>query len=103
MSGGHDWVADEENRAGCRHTSDALRNGMVIEGVVNDLVDFGASVDLGVIDGLIHVSELSDALVDYPGEIVTEGEKVRVEVLKVDRERERVYLSLKRARKENRV
>src|SRR5438093_9946602 len=73
----------------------ALAKGQVRKGVVSSIVNFGAFVDLGGIDGLVHVSELSWKHVEEPGEVVTVGQDVDVEVLDVDLERERISLSLK--------
>jgi len=74
---------------------DNLKPGERRPGVVSSVVSFGAFVDLGGMDGLIHVSELSWKHVDHPGSVVTVGDEVEVEVLEVDRERERISLSLK--------
>ena len=74
---------------------DALKPGEKRHGVVSSVVSFGAFVDLGGMDGLIHVSELSWKHVDHPSSVVTVGDEVDVEVLEVDRERERISLSLK--------
>jgi len=74
---------------------DNLKPGERRPGVVSSVVSFGAFVDLGGMDGLIHVSELSWKHVDHPGSVVTVGDEVNVEVLEVDRERERISLSLK--------
>ena len=73
-----------------------LTKGEVRTGVVRNLVDFGAFVDLGGLDGLIHISELDWKHVDRPGEVLNVGDEVEVYVLDVDRERERVALSRKR-------
>jgi small subunit ribosomal protein S1 len=73
----------------------SLTKGEVRTGSVSSIVNFGAFVDLGGVDGLVHVSELSWKHVDHPSEVVDVGEEVRVEVLDVDLERERVSLSLK--------
>ncbi len=73
----------------------SLQKGEVRTGTVSSIVNFGAFVDLGGVDGLVHVSELSWRHVDHPSEVVEVGEEVRVEVLDVDLERERVSLSLK--------
>ena len=70
-------------------------------GVVSNLVDFGAFVDLEGMDGLILTSELSWDHADHPSKVVRLGEKVRVKVLDVDTERERIALSLKRAQEED--
>lgn len=72
-----------------------LNEGDVRPGVVSSVVNFGAFVDLGGMDGLVHVSELSWRHVNHPGEIVTVGDKVKVKVLEVDRERERISLSIR--------
>ena len=72
-----------------------LKPGEIREGVVSSVVSFGAFVDLGGMDGLIHVSELSWKHVDHPGAVVAVGDPVTVQVLDVDFDRERISLSLK--------
>ncbi|MFO6453233.1 MULTISPECIES: 30S ribosomal protein S1 [unclassified Aeromicrobium] len=72
-----------------------LKKGQVRKGVISSIVNFGAFVDLGGVDGLVHVSELSWKHIDHPNEVVQVGDEVTVEVLEVDLERERVSLSLK--------
>src|SRR5512147_1533542 len=72
-----------------------LGKGQVRTGVVSSIVNFGAFVDLGGVDGLVHVSELSWKHIDHPSEVVEVGQEVTVEVLDVDLDRERVSLSLK--------
>jgi small subunit ribosomal protein S1 len=72
-----------------------LKSGEVRKGVVSSVVNFGAFVDLGGMDGLIHVSELSWKHVDHPGSVVQVGDEVEVQVLDVDLDRERISLSLK--------
>jgi small subunit ribosomal protein S1 len=72
-----------------------LAKGQVRKGVVSSIVNFGAFVDLGGVDGLVHVSELSWKHIDHPSEVVAVGDEVTVEVLDVDLDRERVSLSLK--------
>jgi len=72
-----------------------LQKGQVRTGVISSIVNFGAFVDLGGVDGLVHVSELSWKHIDHPSEVVEVGDEVTVEVLEVDFERERVSLSLK--------
>ena len=86
-------VADERNH---RRVLNELTEGDVRTGVVRNLVDFGAFVDLGGIDGLIHISELDWNYVDHPGDVLSVGDQVEVYVLNVDRERERIALSRKR-------
>ncbi len=72
-----------------------LQKGQVRTGQVSSIVNFGAFVDLGGVDGLVHVSELSWKHIDHPSEVVEVGQEVTVEVLDVDMDRERVSLSLK--------
>jgi len=72
-----------------------LQKGQVRKGFVSSIVNFGAFVDLGGVDGLVHVSELSWKHIDHPSEVVEVGMEVTVEVLDVDMDRERVSLSLK--------
>lgn len=72
-----------------------LSKGMRLKGTVSSIVDFGAFVDLGGIDGLIHISELSWSHVNHPSEVVKVGEEVEAEVLDVDLQRERISLGLK--------
>ena len=77
-------------------TLNRVRNGNSIRGRVTNLTDFGAFVDLGGIEGLIHISELSWSRVTHPSHILQSGQEIRVIVLNVDHERERVALSYKR-------
>ena len=72
-----------------------LKPGMRLKGNVSSIVDFGAFVDLGGIDGLVHISELSWNHVNHPSEVVKVGQEVEVEVLDVDMNRERISLGLK--------
>ena len=72
-----------------------LTKGLRLKGVVSSIVDFGAFVDLGGIDGLVHISELSWNHVNHPSEVVKVGDEVEVEVLDVDLNRERISLGLK--------
>jgi small subunit ribosomal protein S1 len=74
---------------------DDLEEGEIREGVVSSVVNFGAFVDLGGMDGLVHVSELSWQHVNHPSEVVKVGDKVTVKVLEVDRDRERISLSIR--------
>ncbi|MYB77513.1 MAG: S1 RNA-binding domain-containing protein [Chloroflexi bacterium] len=73
-----------------------LEENTVCEGVVSSLADFGAFVNLGGADGLIHLSELSWGRINHPKEVVSIGEKIKVMILNVDRERKRIGLSLRR-------
>jgi small subunit ribosomal protein S1 len=74
---------------------DRLSPGDVVEGTISNIVDFGAFVDLEGIDGLIHISELSWSHVNHPSELLEIGQEVRVKVLDIDRERQRISLGLK--------
>ncbi len=86
----------EEEQAEQRHAFLAdLKPSDVREGVVSSVVNFGAFVDLGGMDGLVHVSELSWQHVNHPGEVVNVGDKVTVRVLEVDYDRERISLSIR--------
>ena len=86
----------EEEQAEQRHAFLAdLKPGDVRDGVVSSVVNFGAFVDLGGMDGLVHVSELSWQHVNHPGEVVSVGDKVTVRVLEVDYDRERISLSIR--------
>jgi len=88
------WL--EETQSAVRHDFlQTLQKGQVRPGVVSSIVNFGAFVDLGGVDGLVHVSELSWKHIDHPSEVVSVGDEVTVEVLDVDMGRERVSLSLK--------
>ena len=86
---------EESQSEGRKKFLESLRKGERRKGTVSSIVNFGAFVDLGGVDGLVHVSELSWKHVDHPSEVVQVGEEVEVEVLDVDLERERVSLSLK--------
>ncbi|HSM01879.1 MAG TPA: 30S ribosomal protein S1 [Acidimicrobiia bacterium] len=79
---------------------DELASGEVREGVVSSVVNFGAFVDLGGMDGLVHVSELSWQHVSHPSEVVSVGDKVKIKVLEVDLERERISLSIRQTRED---
>ena len=77
---------------------DELKSGEIRDGVVSSVVNFGAFVDVGGMDGLVHVSELSWQHVSHPSEVVTVGDKVKVKVLEVDLDRERISLSIRQTR-----
>ena len=73
-----------------------LKEGMVLTGTVRNVIDFGAFVDIGVKhDGLVHISELSDKFVKNPSDVVSVGDVVKVKVIKIDKERQKVGLSMK--------
>src|SRR5690349_3022547 len=88
-------VLEDERREVRQKILDDLQPGQVVEGVISNIVEFGAFVDLDGIDGLIHISELSWSHVNHPSEILTIGEKVNVKVLDIDRDRQRISLGLK--------
>jgi small subunit ribosomal protein S1 len=88
-------VLEDERREIRQKILDELQPGQVVEGVISNIVDFGAFVDLEGIDGLIHISELSWSHVNHPSEVLQIGEKVRVKVLDIDRDRQRISLGLK--------
>jgi uncharacterized protein len=74
-----------------------LHEGMILEGVIRNVVDFGAFVDIGLKrDGLIHISEMGDKFVKNPYKIVSVGDVMKVKVIRIDLEKERVNLSLKK-------
>jgi small subunit ribosomal protein S1 len=88
------WL--EQTQSEVRQTFlNTLQKGQIRKGVVSSIVNFGAFVDLGGVDGLVHVSELSWKHIDHPSEVVEVGQEVTVEVLDVDMDRERVSLSFK--------
>jgi small subunit ribosomal protein S1 len=86
---------EESQSEGRKKFLESLHKGERRKGTVSSIVNFGAFVDLGGVDGLVHVSELSWKHVDHPSEVVQVGQEVEVEILDVDLERERVSLSLK--------
>jgi small subunit ribosomal protein S1 len=88
-------VLEEERREVRQRILDTLDVGLVVDGQISNIVDFGAFVDLDGIDGLIHISELSWSHVTHPSEILEIGQKVRVKVLDIDRDRQRISLGLK--------
>ncbi|MBT8197837.1 MAG: 30S ribosomal protein S1 [Acidimicrobiia bacterium] len=91
----------EEEQAEQRHSFlTSLEPGDLRQGVVSSVVNFGAFVDLGGMDGLVHVSELSWQHVNHPGEVVSVGDKVDVKVLEVDRDRERISLSIRQTKED---
>lgn len=91
---------EEERREARQRILASLTEGQVKKGVVSNVVDFGAFADLGGIDGLIHISELSWSHVNHPSEVVSIGDEVEVVILDVDRERERVSLGLKQTQQD---
>jgi small subunit ribosomal protein S1 len=91
---------EEAQSEGRKSFLENLSKGEVKKGVISSIVNFGAFVDLGGVDGLVHVSELSWKHVEHPSEVVQVGQEVEVEVLDVDLERERISLSLKKTQED---
>ncbi len=93
-------VLEEERKEVREQILGRLEPGMVVEGKISNIVDFGAFVDLEGIDGLIHISELSWSHVNHPSEVLSIGETVRVKVLDIDRDRQRISLGLKQTQED---
>ncbi|OGX77862.1 30S ribosomal protein S1 [Exiguobacterium sp. SH3S2] len=91
----HKAVAEAEMSAKKAETLESLEVGQIIEGTVQRLTDFGAFVDIGGVDGLVHISEMAHSRVEKPSDVVTEGDKVKVKVLGLDLDNEKVKLSIK--------
>ncbi|ULT55493.1 30S ribosomal protein S1 [Neobacillus drentensis] len=91
----HRAVVEQEKGKQKQNRLGALEVGQVIEGTVQRITDFGAFVDIGGIDGLVHISQLSHEHVNKPSDVVHEGQQVNVKVLSVDRDNERISLSIK--------
>ncbi len=91
----HKAVLEDEAKVQKQSIMDKIQVGQVLEGTVQRMTDFGVFVDIGGVDGLVHVSELAWNRVDKPSDVVKEGDKVQVKVLKIDRENERIGLSIK--------
>ncbi len=86
----------EEQRESMRSdTLETLAEGQEVEGIVKNLTDYGSFIDLGGIDGLLHITDMSWGRVNHPSDVLSVGEKIKVKILKYDRERERVSLGLK--------
>jgi small subunit ribosomal protein S1 len=88
-------ILEKENEGKKGDTLNALEEGIIVEGQIKNLTDYGAFVDLGGIDGLLHVTDMSWGRLQNPGEMFRVGENVQVKVLKFDKDRERVSLGFK--------
>ncbi len=88
-------VIESENSAERDQLLENLQEGMEVKGIVKNLTDYGAFVDLGGVDGLLHITDMARKRVKHPSEIVNVGDEITVKVLKFDRERTRVSLGLK--------
>jgi len=93
-------VLEEERKEVREQILGRLEPGQVVEGKISNIVDFGAFVDLDGIDGLIHISELSWSHVNHPTEVVAIGDTVRIKVLDIDRDRQRISLGLKQTQED---
>jgi small subunit ribosomal protein S1 len=88
-------VMESENSVERQELLSQLQEGMAVKGIVKNLTDYGAFVDLGGIDGLLHITDMSWKRIKHPSEIVEVGQEIQVKVLKFDREKNRVSLGLK--------
>jgi small subunit ribosomal protein S1 len=93
-------VLEEERKEVREQILGRLQPGQIVDGKISNIVDFGAFVDLEGIDGLIHISELSWSHVNHPSEVVSIGDTVRVKVLDIDRDRQRISLGLKQTQED---
>ncbi|GAA0347332.1 30S ribosomal protein S1 [Bacillus carboniphilus] len=91
----HRHVLEEEKGKLRKQSLEKIESGQVMEGTVQRITDFGAFVDIGGVDGLVHVSQLAHQHVDKPSDVVEVGQTVKVKVLSVDRDNERISLSIK--------
>lgn len=91
----HRAVVQDQKEKQKANVLDKIESGQVLEGLVQRITDFGAFVDIGGVDGLVHISQLSHQHVDKASDVVSEGDKVQVKVLSIDRDNERISLSIK--------
>ncbi|PKG24136.1 30S ribosomal protein S1 [Niallia nealsonii] len=91
----HKAVIEAEKSKQKQNLLDSLEAGQTLAGVVQRITDFGAFVDLGGIDGLVHISQLSHEHISKPSDVVEEGQQVKVKILSVDRDNDRISLSIK--------
>ncbi|MFA1711326.1 30S ribosomal protein S1 [Peribacillus frigoritolerans] len=91
----HRAVVQDQKEKQKANVLDKIESGQVLEGVVQRITDFGAFVDIGGVDGLVHISQLSHQHVEKASDVVSEGDKVQVKVLSIDRDNERISLSIK--------
>ena len=88
-------LLETERQSLRERTLEILKEGLVVEGIVKNITDYGAFIDLGGIDGLLHITDMSWGRIAHPSELFQVGDQVRVRVLKYDRDSERVSLGLK--------
>jgi small subunit ribosomal protein S1 len=97
----HKELIEEEREQAFENVASQLVVGDVVEGRVSRLTNFGSFVDIGGVDGLVHISEISYKHVDKPSDVLTVGQKVKVKVLNIDPSKRRISLSIKQADPEN--
>ena len=88
-------VLEEQNASRKGDTLKTLEEGIIVEGQVKNITEYGAFIDLGGLDGLLHITDMSWSRIQNPNEIFKVGETIQVKVLKFDRDRERVSLGYK--------
>ena len=88
-------LMEKERESIRQKTLEVLEEGQIVEGVVKNITDYGAFVDLGGIDGLLHITDMSWGRINHPSDIITAGQKVKVKVLQFERQNQRVSLGLK--------
>ncbi|MFQ5664533.1 MAG: 30S ribosomal protein S1 [Terriglobia bacterium] len=88
-------LLEEEQAQRQKLLEEVLKEGVVVTGTVKNITDYGAFVDLGGLDGLLHITDMSYCRLSHPSEAVSPGDEVRVKVLKIDREKQRISLGLK--------
>ena len=91
-------LLEKERDALRKETLKQMEEGVVLEGIVKNITDYGAFIDLGGVDGLLHITDMSWGRVGHPSEILSIGDEINVKVLRYDRERERVSLGLKQTK-----
>ena len=93
-------ILEQERKAMAAQVREGLKVGQILSGVVKKLMPFGAFVDIGGLDGLVHISEIAWERLESPGDVLTEGQRVQVKVLKFEEDRDRLALSIKEATKD---
>ena len=88
-------LLEKERESQRQKTLETLEDGKIVEGVVKNVTDYGAFIDLGGIDGLMHITDISWGRINHPSEVLTVGSKIKVKILQFDREHQRVSLGLK--------
>src|SRR3954453_3306227 len=88
-------LLEEENAEKKKHTLDILAEGKVLKGVVKNITDYGAFIDLGGIDGLLHITDMSWGRINHPTEMLKIDQEVEVKVLSIDKDKEKIALGLK--------